>query len=515
MTTSRVRSEAAHAAAGVLSAVVALAVAELAAALVSPTSSPVVAVGGVAVDSAPVWLKSFAINTFGVHDKQVLVGGVLVVLALYAAVVGVLAFLRPRIGDLGIVLFAAMGAAAALTRPDAGLLAVLPSVLGGLAGAVALRMLVRSARPAVTPASPTIGTATADRRTVLLTAAGLGAVAAVSGATGRRLLSTRGDVDASRAALRLPAPADAAPALPAGTDLGVPGVTPFLTPAKDFYRVDTALVLPRVNPDTWRLTVKGRVSRPFSLSFAELLAMPMVERVLTMTCVSNEVGGEYAGNARWLGVPLAAVLDRAGIDPAADQIVMRSADGWTCGTPTSVALDGRDSLLAVGMNGEPLPIAHGFPVRAVVPGLYGYVSGCKWLTSLELTTFADVDTYWIRRGWGERGPVKTMARIDTPGSFAGLKPGRRAVAGVAWAQHRGVGTVEVRVDGGPWSAARLASVPSSDTWRQWIWEWDATPGRHTLEARATDATGAQQTETRTPPFPDGATGWHSRVVTVR
>ncbi|MDX6760367.1 molybdopterin-dependent oxidoreductase, partial [Streptomyces sp. F8] len=304
-------------------------------------------------------------------------------------------------------------------------------------------------------------------------------------------------------------------------DLRVPGLGPFLTPARDFYRVDTALVVPRVDADTWRLRIHGEgVSRPVTLDLRELLARPLVEHDVTLTCVSNEVGGPYAGNARWLGVRLADLLREAGVRPPsrggpADQLVARSVDGMTLGTPVETVMDGRAALLAVGMNGAPLPFAHGFPVRMVVPGLYGYVSACKWLSELRLTTFAAYDAYWVRRSWAQQAPVKTQSRIDTPRPYAALRAGRVAVAGVAWAQHRGIRRVEVRVDGGPWQEARLGAADGVDTWRQWVWTWEATAGLHTLEVRAVDGTGAVQTGVRAGTVPDGATGWHAVEVRVR
>ncbi|MBW5480539.1 molybdopterin-dependent oxidoreductase [Streptomyces bambusae] len=309
--------------------------------------------------------------------------------------------------------------------------------------------------------------------------------------------------------------------MPAGADLKVPGALPFITPNRVFYRVDTALVVPRVDTTDWQLRIHGDgVRRPLVLSLDDLLARPMVERDITLTCVSNEVGGPYAGNARWLGVRLADLLREAGVRPPsqggpADQLVARSVDGMTIGTPVETVLDGREALLAVGMNGEPLPFEHGFPVRMVVPGLYGYVSACKWLRELRLTTFDAYDAYWVRRSWAARAPVKTQSRIDTPRAYAAPAAGRLPVAGVAWAQHRGIARVEVRVDGGAWQEARLGAEDGVDTWRQWVWPWDATPGRHTLEVRATDGTGAVQVERRSPPAPDGATGWHRIEVDVR
>ncbi|NUT37457.1 MAG: sulfite oxidase, partial [Hamadaea sp.] len=315
----------------------------------------------------------------------------------------------------------------------------------------------------------------------------------------------------ARSQVTLPQPASPAPALPSTVGEG------YVTSNADFYRIDTALVTPQVDPATWRLRIHGMVDREITLTFDDLLALPMVERYVTLACVSNEVGGDLIGNARWLGVPVKALLERAGPQAGADQVVQRSADGWTCGTPTSVLTDGRDALLAVGMNGEPLPVDHGFPVRMVVPGLYGYVSACKWITELELTTFAAFDAYWVRRGWAEQATIKTQSRIDAPRSSKDA--GRVTIAGVAWAQHRGIAKVEVRVTGGAesgeWRVAELLDVVSADTWRQWRLDWQAQPGEYTITVRATDTTGETQTEVRTSVDPDGATGWHSVNVKIR
>jgi DMSO/TMAO reductase YedYZ molybdopterin-dependent catalytic subunit len=302
---------------------------------------------------------------------------------------------------------------------------------------------------------------------------------------------------------------------PAGAALHVTDLSPFITPNSEFYRVDTALIVPAVPAEDWTLRIHGMVDREVTLDFEQLLALDLIERDITLTCVSNEVGGSYVGNARWVGAPLAALLEEAGIDPAADQLVSRSVDGFTVGTPTAAVTDGRDAMLAVQMNGEPLPLEHGFPVRMVVPGLYGYVSATKWISELELTTFDAFDPYWVRRGWAPQAAIKTQSRIDTPRPLAKVPAGPAVIAGVAWAQHRGIDRVEVRVDAGPWREADLAAQDTVDTWRQWRLDWDAAePGSHTLQVRATDATGATQTSDRAEPFPDGATGQHQLVVTV-
>lgn len=342
----------------------------------------------------------------------------------------------------------------------------------------------------------------------MLTAAVAG-LAVLTAIGGRRFGQTLADVRAARDALRLPAPSDPAPAVPAGTELDVAGMTPFTTPNPDFYRVDTALDLPRVTPEEWRLRIHGMVGQEVELDFDDVLGLDLVERMITLTCVSNEVGGELAGNAVWLGYPLAGLLARANPSADADLLLSTSVDGFTAGTPLDVVTDGRDALLAIGMNGEPLPVAHGFPARLVVPGLYGYVSATKWVTDLELTRFDRATAYWTDRGWAAKAPIKTASRIDVPGSFAELPAGRTVVAGVAWAQHRGVAGVEVQVDDGDWRPARLAAEASADTWRQWSWDWDAEPGNHTLRVRATDGAGDRQTDEQAPPFPDGSSGWHS------
>jgi len=332
---------------------------------------------------------------------------------------------------------------------------------------------------------------------------------------GGALLGSRTDVQASRRAVGELTPDTPAPPVPGGADFVTDGTPAFLTSNRDFYRVDTALVVPRIRAEEWQLRVHGMVDRELRIGFDELRGRPLVERAITLTCVSNQVGGQYVSTARFLGVPLRDVLTQAGVRPGADQLVSRSADGWTAGTPTDVVLENdRGALLAIGMNGEPLPVEHGFPVRMVVPGLYGYVSATKWLVELELTTFEAFDPYWARRGWAKQAPIKTMSRIDKPRAFDSVASGRVVVAGVAWAQHRGVEAVEVRIDGGPWQRAELSTEVSVDTWRMWRTEFTLPPGRHTAEARAADRTGSVQTEQRADPIPDGATGWHSVVFTV-
>ena len=508
---------------GVLTAAVAIGVAQLVAGLVGANSSPVVAVQEVSVNFTPPALKNFAISAFGANDKLVLLCGVLVALALFAALIGVEATRRLDFGLAGLVVFALIGIVAAITRPHASAAAVLPTLIGAAAGAGALVLLLRAAQPAGAQLPPgehrsrTAGSAPAlaghERRRFLVTGAAAAGTAAVTG-FGGRLLSERTNVTQAQKSLRIPPPTAQAPPLPAGADLNIPGLSPFITPNGAFYRVDTAIVLPEVAPASWQLRIHGMVSREINLTFDQLIRRPLTEDYITLTCVSNPVAGPYVGNARWLGASLASLLREAGVRAGADQLLCTSADGFTSGAPLLTAIDGRDAMLAVAMNGSVLPVEHGFPVRMVIPGLYGYVSACKWITDIEVTTFAANSAYWAQRGWDQQAPIKTESRIDVPTGQNPVRAGRTSVAGVAWAQHKGIEAVEVRVDRGQWQQARLAAVPDIDTWRQWVWQWDTTPGSHVIEARATDATGYTQTALQAPPEPNGASGYPSVSVMV-
>ncbi|WP_234320492.1 molybdopterin-dependent oxidoreductase [Streptomyces sp. SBT349] len=509
---------------GVLAAAAGLAAGELASAAVRPEASPVTAVGAAVITLAPGSVTKWAIDTFGAQDKLVLQLGIAAVLALCAAALGVLA-VRRRAAAAGALAFAAVGAFAAVTRPGAGPSDAAPSLVAGVAAAGVLALLATrlSPAPASAPANPANqgGGAGAGRRRFLTAAATTAAASGGSWLLGRALhTADSAELTASRAALTLPAADAAAGPLPPGARLDLPGLSSFHTPNDTFYRIDTALRVPRLDATRWRLRVHGAgVRRPLTLTFDDLLARELVERDITLSCVSNPVGGRLVGNARWIGVRLADVLREAGVRPPseggrADHLVARSADGMTLGSPVETVMDGRDALLAVAMNGEPLPFEHGFPVRMVVPGLYGYVSACKWLEDLELTTFDAYDAYWTERGWAARGPVKTQSRIDTPRPSAPPRPGEVAVAGVAWAPHTGIERVEVRVDEGPWHEAELADEATPDSWRQWVWRWEATPGEHRLQVRATDRTGTTQTDEDSSVLPDGATGRHTITVEV-
>ncbi len=658
------------AALGIATALLALGVAQLlAAAFNSQVGGPVDAVGEVFIDHTPPWLKNFAIREFGSNDKTVLIWGIRVVLIVFAVIIGILALRKLWQGLLGLAIFILIGVVASQSQPTSRASDILPSLIGGLLGALFLRHVAGLATPGTArlsrspaaqqpwqplpphrpygPASPrdaspappspeTAGpaspadqagdqhaeqptgqdaaqpteqpteqptgqpteqptgqpaeqaetapadnalsegpvgpyipqadltraddagsagsaapgtprpaapagpgtprpwaagslpqpqpraavqpyaTASPDRRKFLLQSG----AAAVGGllvyGAGSWLANTRAVSDVQHS-LKLPQATVRAAALPAGANLNIPGLSPFITPNASFYRVDTAIILPEILPANWQLRIHGMVQREITLSFAELIRRPLIEDYITLCCVSNPVGGPYIGNAKWLGASLRSLLREAGIRAGANQLLATSSDGFTSGSPVDVAMDGRDSLLCVAMNDEALPIEHGFPVRQVIPGLYGYVSACKWIVDIEVTTYAAAQAYWVPRGWSETAPIKTESRIDVPAYGASIKAGTRtAIAGEAWAQHKGIEAVEVSIGNGPWQQAQLAPVPDLDTWRQWVYYWDAAvpPGNYLIEARATDKTGYTQTSLQEPPEPNGASGYPSTAVTV-
>ncbi|MCY9786543.1 molybdopterin-dependent oxidoreductase [Nocardiopsis sp. EMB25] len=518
---------------GLVATGAALATAEVVGALLSrPASTPLLAVGDAVVDLTPQPVKQFAVDTFGTADKIALFVGMGMILAAAAALLGAAAARRRWIGFAGIAVFGAVGLAAALTRPGSGVLDTLPTLAGAVAcGGVLVWLLRAASRPV--PSAPDEhqpapeGTRTAaeeprgfDRRRFTLLAGAAAVASAGAGTVARTLASSSTGVGLAREDVSLPRPAFPAAPVPDGADLEIDGLASFFTSNDEFYRIDTALSIPRVDASTWSLRVHGLGARERVYTFADLLARDdLTERDITLACVSNPIGGEYVGNARWIGVPLATLLEEAGVRPPADggpadQLVSRSEDGMTIGTPVADVMDGRDALIAIGMNGQPLPHEHGFPARMVVPGLYGYVSACKWIVDIELTTFDAFDAYWVPRGWSARGPIKTQSRIDTPRERATVPAGTTMLAGVAWAQHTGIDRVEVRVDDGEWRAATLAEEDTADTWRQWVHEWDAEPGEHRISVRATDRGGATQTSERAAVAPDGATGHHTIEVTV-
>ena len=501
-----------HALAGIVAAALMFGTAQFVSAFLSPSSSPLVAVGAWFIDITPAWLKDLAIGLFGTADKLVLAVVIGIVAIAGAAGIGILARRSLRAASLLVVLIAVGLGAAVATRAGTVPADLLPTVIGMIVGLMALGWLTRLAARAAQGTGETAADAPAtpmDRRAFLKAAAFGGAAAVVLGIGGRAVEAVRGGIRQVREAIRLPAPARPAAPLPAGVQAPVAGMPPYTTPNAEFYRIDTALVVPQVDPNSWRLRVHGMVEQEVELGYAELMESELVEADVTLTCVSNAVGGDLAGNARWLGLPLRQVLERARPLPGADMVLSTSADGFSASTPLEVLRDGRNALLAVGMNGEPLPLEHGFPVRMVVPGLYGFVSATKWVVDLEVTRFADQKAYWTVRGWDAHGPIKLASRIDVPRGFARLPAGTVDLGGTAWAQGTGISRVEVQFDGGEWREAVLAAEATVDSWRQWSYRWeDAEPGDHTARVRAYDATGAQQTGERADPAPNGATGWH-------
>ncbi|MCJ8504595.1 molybdopterin-dependent oxidoreductase [Kocuria flava] len=487
---------------------VAVGTAELLAWVTGPVGAPLTAVGGVLVDAVPAPVKDAAIALFGTADKLVLLLVMVAGLAGLGAGIGAAQRANRPMGAVLLAVLGLLGLLAVLSRAGAGAADAVPVVAGTAAGVLVLTLLTRAAEPA--PEGPA-GAGRRDVLTLAVAAAGRGAAA---GAAGRWAGSVAARAPAARELLRIPAPA-VRERIPPGTDVGVAGAEPWLTPAGQFYRIDTALAVPRIDVAAWRLRIHGLVERELDLDFAQLTARPLLERAVTLACVSNPVGGDLAGNAVWTGVPLRELLAEAGVAAGADMVLSTSEDGFTAGTPLEALTDpDRDALLAVGMNGQPLPFEHGYPVRMVVPGLYGYVSATKWVVDLEVTRFDRAEAYWTVRGWSARGPIKTASRIEVPRQRATVAAGTVVLAGTAWAQHTGIAAVQVSVDGGPWQEAELGAVPSADTWRQWVLRTELGPGGHTARVRAVDADGTVQTGEQAPPAPDGASGWHERGFTV-
>lgn len=508
--------------AGLLAAAAGLAVAELAAALVPDGVSLLTAVGDEVIARFPAGPREQVVETVGTNDKPLLITAIVVAVLLVAALLGLPRDTRLRPLAAGTLGLSVIGGWAGARAPTGSVpAAILVATSAAIVTAVALRVL-RGTWPVLGPTQSRLadpGSAERDappeasRRRFLIAAASMAALttAATAASVVVRDIAAA-PIEALRRRSRLPIPSNGLPPVP--IDTAVAGLDPVLTPNAEFFRIDTALRTPVVDPRTWTLRVHGMVDRPLTLTFADLQALPQTEADVTLTCVGNEVGGRLVGTARWQGVPLAALLERVGVTRLADQVVGRSIDGFTAGFPLRYAIDGRSTLIATGMNGEPLPFEHGYPARLVVPGLFGYVSATKWLTEIELTTFARFDAYWRRRGWSLPEPILTQSRIDLPRRGTQIPSGRVTVAGVAWAQHRGISRVEISVDRGPWQRARLARPLSLDTWRLWSFAWDAIPGAHTLQVRATDGAGQLQRIGKRQPFPSGATGWHIIPVEV-
>jgi DMSO/TMAO reductase YedYZ molybdopterin-dependent catalytic subunit len=499
-------------------------------------ASPVVVVGDRVVDGVPSAVKQFAIDTFGTNDKVALIIGILVITGLYAAFVGIRTSRKFVNGIVGVAGFAIIGTAAALGGRSPSVGDVLPIVVAAIV-VVALLWMFFGRRT-----SPVGGGI--DRRRFLTLSAAIASGTAVFGTLGRKLQGSP-EAAASRNAIVLPkatptgatvsgssgsvtttAVVAAKPAVATATSagsaaavetspaFGLVGAESYLTPANNFYRIDTALVIPQLDAKTWEMTISGMVDKELTLNFDDLLKRPLIEHDCTLMCVSNEIGGNLVGNARWTGVRLADVLKEAGIQKGADQVFVTSTDGFTAGFPVDVAMDGREAMIAIAMNGEPLPFMHGFPARLVIPGIYGYVSAVKWLANIKLTTFEEDQGYWIPRGWSTLAPIKICSRIDVPTRSQNVKAGMVPIAGIAWAQHTGIKAVEVQIDEGPWQECELAAEGTIDTWKQWKFAWDAKPGRYVARVRAIDMNGQVQIADRAPVAPDGATGYHTVGIEV-
>ncbi len=516
--------------AGFLAAAAGVAVGELVGGIITAAGSPVVAVGSFAIDNVPPGAKDFAIETFGTNDKKALIIGTLVALALIGMALGPLARRAPKVAAGIVVAVSLVGVLATRDQMGVGLLtAVWPSLVGAAAAVGTLSLLLHppaalafgSEADAAAPEGdgPALATTSGQRdamppRRQFLIAAGTTIVLAGAVAGTGRFLAGRNSAAASREDLVLPKPVDPLPPISDQVAINPRGVAPFTTPNDDFYRIDINLTVPQVKTEGYELTIKGMVDEEVTIPWNDLIERELHEYDITLTCVSNQIGDILVGNARWLGFPLKELLDEAGVQDGADQIVGRSVDGYTGGFPLEAAYD-RDAIVAIGMNGEPLPIEHGFPVRLVTPGIYGYLSAIKWLKEVEITTYADFESYWVPRGYAEKAPIKTMSRIDVPDNFESFPAGQVMVGGVAYAQTRGISKVEVRIDDGEWAEATLGEALNKDTWRQWIYEWDAEPGQHSIRVRATDGNGDVQPEERSEPLPDGATGWHTVRTTIK
>lgn len=497
----------------------AVGVGQLVAALVSPASSPVLAVGNAAINLSPEPLTEFAKVHFGTADKTVLLTGMAAVIAAVAVGAGLASRDRPKIGTTVVLVLGAVGFLAVVSAPVFSLLDVVAPLVSLAVGVVVFRLLHRLARRTYEPPGDNAANVAdpVSRRTLLLgCSAAVGVVSLGSGGAG---LLLAGGGSASRQAvttqLARATLAERAPAIPAGAAFPQLGTPTFLTSNADFYRIDVALRIPSQTAADWRLRIHGMVERELTLTFADLMRRPLVERTITLTCVSDPVGGNLISTANFIGVELRPLLLEAGLRPGAQQLFTTSIDGWNASTPTDVVMEpDRGALLAVGMNGQALPPEHGFPVRMIVPGLYGYVSGTKWISDMEVTTFGAQRGYWYRRGWAEQAPIKTESRIDRPRSLTSVPSGPFTCAGIAWSQPIGISKVEVRMDGGPWQTALLSTEVNRRTWRMWRADFDLAPGRHTIQARATDADGVTQTHTTADPVPNGASGWPTTVFTV-
>jgi DMSO/TMAO reductase YedYZ molybdopterin-dependent catalytic subunit len=502
---------------GVVAAGSGLAVSEAASGYLHQRVSPVVALAEEIIRLTPGRVIEFVISVVGQNDKPLLITLTLLGVGVVSAGVGVLAMRWTLIAQLTFLGLGFVLAWAAGDRLTSSSTTYVPTAAGVITTLIVLALLTplavrasdQSTRSPGMAGGPTI--AATSRREFLQWSGVVAAGAVVVGVVGLALERGRAAVEAARRQLRLHA---TDPSTPAGATVGVDGIASWKTSQDNFYRIDTALVVPQILPKDWSVRIHGMVDREIVLSYDELRQRGLTEAWLTLCCVSNVVGGSLISNAWFSGVKVSTLLQEVGVQSGADAVLTTSDDGWTAGTPLAALTDDRNAMLAIAMNGEPLTPEHGFPVRMVVPGLYGYVSGTKWIRDMEVTQFSDFNAFWTTRGWAAQGPVKTESRIDVPNDGDHLSAGQVAIGGVAWAQHTGIAKVEVRVDDGAWADARLGDDPTIDSWRQWAYAWDATPGNHQLQVRATDKSGYTQTEQRVGVIPNGATGWHTIDVSV-
>ncbi|MEV7430323.1 molybdopterin-dependent oxidoreductase [Nocardioides sp. NPDC092400] len=508
--------------AGLVAGAAGLATSYCAAMVMTIRDSPVVAVVEQLIRLVPGAVIEKAIRLVGAADKPLLVLGVVVALGALFAWAGRLARRSWWMPAVVFGVLAAIGAVAVLAQRGAGGTDLVPVAVGFVTWVVCLSVLTDPLRRAdvlavehrerAEPADDLPALHRHTRRGFVLRAGLMSAVAVALGVFGRAVGSGRRHVEKSRRLLKLDGVTEGQ--VPAGARVDLADVSPWRTPNDEFYLIHTALVVPAIEPADWTLRITGMVDRPMEITYAELVARELTQSWITLNCVSNEVGGDLIGNAWWSGVRIADLLAEAGVQEGADAVKQTSDDGWTCGTPLEALTDDRDAMLAVAMNGRPLPIEHGFPVRTIVPGLYGYVSATKWVRELEVTRFEDFEAYWTTKGWGERGPVKMSSRVDVPRTDADVPAGPVRFGGVAWAQHTGVATVEIAVDGGEWVPVEVARPGTDDTWVQWVGEMELEPGDHAVRVRMTDKTGAVQTGVEAGVLPDGATGWHERSFSV-
>jgi DMSO/TMAO reductase YedYZ molybdopterin-dependent catalytic subunit len=503
-----VRTRAQWALAGVLAGLGGLATSYLTATWLGLRGNPVTDVAELVIRLTPGAVAEDLIQVVGRHDKPLLVTGVLVVVLLLFAAFGLLSRRSQGAGIAGFVVLGVIGLVANQSQYGAPATGILPSLVGVLTWLALLGLLTAYLRPRPFPDPESMD----PQRRFLLVASGVGLGSAVVGLLGWKVGGHRRAVDAAREALDLPGVTNPGP--PAGVDVGLDGIAAWQTPSNRFYRIDTSLSPPAISPDDWTVRIHGMVDREITITYAELLERPRSEIWMTLNCVSNPVGGPLISNAWWSGTHLKDLLAEAGVQRGADAVKQTSDDGWTCGTPLSALLDGRGAMLAYAMNGEPLPIEHGFPVRTLVPGLYGYVSACKWVRDIEVTRFDSFSAYWTDRGWSVEGPVKLASRIDVPGNGHHVGAGRVRVGGLAWQQDTGISSVQVQLDGGGWQPATIARKNLKDSWVQWVATVDAAPGRHQLAVRAVNDDGQVQTAVRADPVPNGASGWHTISFTA-